>query len=123
MAQIRTDTSSRQITVRDLLAVARGALMASSDSGPLRPFARRACVSSALENNAEANDSTQGPRAFRIGGSRSARWSAARVITFLGGATSCTWWKGAAKVVLRNRTTLELTEEFDKPFTFICYTA
>lgn len=31
--------------------------------------------------------------------------------------------KGAGKVMLRNRTTLELTEEFDKPFTFICYTA
>jgi hypothetical protein len=31
--------------------------------------------------------------------------------------------KGAGKVVLRNRSTLELTEEFDKPFTFVCYIA
>jgi hypothetical protein len=31
--------------------------------------------------------------------------------------------KGAGKVVLRNRTALELTEQFNKAFTFICYTA
>ncbi len=58
----------------------------------------------ALEKSVEANDFTQGPRGFRIGGSRSARWSAARVITFLGGATACTVeHKGADKVVLREQ--------------------
>jgi hypothetical protein len=51
------------------------------------------------------------PGSWRSRGSRSARWSAARVITFLGGATACAWWstKGAGKVVLRNRIILELT--------------
>ena len=43
-------------------------------------------------------------------GSRNARWSAARAITFLGGAIDCAWWstKGLAKSCCGTRTTLEL---------------